>query len=235
MSKKQISIKNIFTNGIVKENPVLRSALALCPALAVTTSAINGFGMGIATTGVLMFSNTAIAVLRKVIPDKVRIPAYITVIAATVTMMQMIIRAFAPTLDESLGIFLPLIASNCIVLGRAEAFARKSKIFPSMVDGLSMGIGNTIALVLIGSIREILGLGSWFGIVLNNGEIFENIQLFFLPPGGLLALAFLVALTNRIAVKKGKEPATLNCRSCPNSEICQPDIASNISDNGLAT
>jgi len=221
MPKKKVNLKKVFTTGIIKENPVLRLALGLCPVLAVTTSAVNGLGMGAATAFVLIVSNMVISLLRKVIPDKVRIPAYILTIAAIVTMMHMLIRAFAPALNDSLGIFLPLIACNCIVFGRAESFARKNKIFPSIVDALSSGIGNTIALVLIGSLREILGAGTWFGMVINSGEVFENIQLFILPPGGLLVLAFLVAVTNKIAIKKGQEPVSLNCKTCPSFERCR--------------
>jgi len=222
MAKKERSLKHIFTEGILKENPVLRSALGLCPVLAVTTSAFNGLGMGVATIFVLILSNMTISLLRKVIPDKVRIPAYILTIAAVVTMLQMLIRAFAPALDDALGIFLPLIAVNCIVFGRVESFARKNKVFPSMIDGLGMGIGNTIALILIGSLREILGNGSWFGMVFNNGEIFENMQLFILPPGGLLVLAFLVVIMNKMAIKKGKAPACLSgCKACPIADRCQ--------------
>jgi len=224
MPKREVNLKKVFTTGIVKENPVFRLALGLCPVLAVTTSAFNGIGMGVATAFVVILSNIIVSLLRKVIPDKVRIPAYILIITAIVTMLQMLIRAFAPALNDALGIFLPLIAVNCIVFGRAESFARKNKIFPSIIDGLSTGIGNTIALVLIGSLREILGNGTWFGIVINSGEIFENIQLFVLPPGGLLALAFLVAITNKIAAKKGQAPATLNCRSCPSFDRCKAAI-----------
>jgi len=221
MSKKELNLKHVFTTGIIKENPVLRSALGLCPVLAVTMSAMNGLGMGIATAFVLILSNMTISLLRKVIPDKVRIPAYIVIISAIVTMLQMLIRAFAPALDRSLGIFLPLIAVNCIIFGRAESFARKNKIFPSMLDALGMGIGNTIALVLVGSLREILGSGSWFGMVINSGETFEPMLLFILPPGGLLAFALIIAVINKIAIKKGEEPASLTCKSCPNATRCQ--------------
>jgi len=217
MSKKEVNLKRVFTAGIIKENPVFRSALGLCPALAVTTSAFNGLGMGVATALVVVLSNIVISLLRKVIPDKVRIPAYILTIAAIVTMTQMLIRAFAPALNDALGIFLPLIAVNCIVFGRVESFARKNKIFPSIIDGLGMGVGNTIALVLIGSVREILGSGSWFGLVINSGE---TMQLFVLAPGGLLAFAFLVALVNKIALKKGKEPVSLKCEACPSFNRC---------------
>ena len=221
MSKKDVNLKRVFTIGIFKENPVLRSALGLCPVLAVTTSAFNGLGMGIATAFVLILSNMIISLFRKVIPDKVRIPANIVIIAAIVTILQMLVRAFAPALDSALGIFLPLIAVNCIIFGRAESFARKNKVLPSIIDGIGMGIGNIIALILVGSLREILGAGSWFGIVINSGEIFETMQLFILPPGGLLAFAFIIAVMNKMALKKGREPVALNCKSCPSSEHCQ--------------
>ena len=221
MSKKEIKLKTVLSAGIIKENPVLRSALGLCPVLAVTTSALNGLGMGIATALVLVLSNMVTSLLRKVIPDKVRIPANILIISAIVTMIGMLIRAFAPALDDALGIFLPLIAVNCIVFGRVESFARKNKVLPSMVDGLGMGIGNIIALILIGSLREIIGAGSWFGMVVNSGQ---TIQLFILPPGGLLALAFLVALTNKIAIKKKEAPASLNCRACPSFDRCSSSL-----------
>ena len=224
MIKKEISLKKIFEAGIIKENPVLRSALGLCPALAITTSALNGLGMGIATAFVLIFSNMIISIFRKVIPDKVRIPAFIVIISALVAIMQMLVRAFAPTLDEALGIFLPLVAVNCIVFGRGESFARKNKVFPSVIDGFSMGVGNMVALILIGSFREVLGVGTWFGIMINNGEHLETMGLFVLPPGGLLVLAFLVALMNKMAIKNGKEPAALGCKACPSSENCQTPL-----------
>ena len=220
---KEINLKKVFTVGIIKENPVLRSALGLCPVLAVTTTAFNGLGMGIATAFVLILSNMTTSLLRKVIPDKVRIPANILIIAAIVTILQMLIRAFAPVLDDALGIFLPLIAVNCIVFGRVESFARKNKVLPSMIDGLGMGIGNTIALILVGSLREIIGAGSWFGMILTNGE---TMQLLILPPGGLLALAFFVALTNKIAIRKKMEPASLNCRACPSFDRCTSALES---------
>ncbi|MBQ2825457.1 MAG: electron transport complex subunit E, partial [Clostridia bacterium] len=151
------------TKGIIKENPVLTLVLGTCPTLAVTTAASNAIGMGLAATIVLIGSNAVISALRKVIPDKVRIPAYITIIATFVTIVQMIVKAFAPAIDESLGIFLPLIVVNCIILGRAEMFASKNPVIPSMLDGLGMGIGFTAALLLMGSIRELLGAGTWFG------------------------------------------------------------------------
>ena len=150
----------IFTNGLVKENPVLRLVLGTCPTLAVTTMAFNGLGMGIAATFVLFCSNIAISLLRNVIPDKVRLPAYITVIATFVSIVQMLVKAYVPALDKSLGVFLPLIVVNCIILGRAEMFASKNKPLDSALDGLGMGLGFTLTLVLMGSIREILGSGT---------------------------------------------------------------------------
>ena len=153
-----------FTKGIVKENPVLCLVLGTCPTLAVTTSAANAIGMGVAATAVLICSNAVISALRKVIPDKVRIPAYITIIAGFVTIVQMLVKAFAPAINDSLGIFLPLIVVNCIILGRAEMYAGKNPVIPSILDGLGMGVGITAALLLMGIIRELLGSGSIFGV-----------------------------------------------------------------------
>ncbi len=220
MAKKEKSLGQVFTAGFVKENPVLRLVLGTCPTLAVTTMASNAIGMGVAATLVLVCSNAAISALRKVIPDKVRIPAFITIIATFVTLVQMIVKAFAPSIDESLGIFLPLIVVNCIILGRAESFASKNKVLPSILDGLGMGIGFTMALLLMGSIREILGNGTWFGMVLNNGSIIQPMLIFILPPGGFFVFGLLVALANKLAVKKGKAPATLGCASCPAAASC---------------
>ena len=182
------------TKGIIKENPVLTLVLGTCPTLAVTTAASNAIGMGLAATIVLIGSNAVVSALRKVIPDKVRIPAYITIIATFVTIVQMLVKAFAPAIDESLGIFLPLIVVNCIILGRAEMFASKNPVVPSMLDGLGMGIGFTAALLLMGSIRELLGAGTWFGM-----EIIPalNIVIFLLPPGGFFVFGMLIALANK--------------------------------------
>lgn len=151
----------VFSNGLLKENPSLRLVLGTCPTLAVTTLAVNGLGMGLAATFVLVCSNIAISALRKIIPDKVRLPAYITVIATFVTVLQMLVKAFVPALDSALGIFLPLIVVNCIILGRAEMFASKNNVLDSALDGIGMGIGFTITLTIMGSIREILGAGTW--------------------------------------------------------------------------
>lgn len=161
----------IFTNGIFKENPVLVLVLGTCPTLAVTTLAQNGIGMGIATTLVLLGSNLLISLLKNVIPDKVRIPSYIVIIAGLVTIVGFLVKALSPSLDQQLGIFLPLIVVNCIILGRAEMFASKNKVVDSVLDGLGMGLGFTLALFIIGSVREILGSGSWMGISLTRDAI----------------------------------------------------------------
>lgn len=220
MAKQQKSLGQIFTAGIIKENPVLRLVLGTCPTLAVTTMAMNGLGMGAAATVVLVGSNLVISLLRKVIPDKIHIPAYITIIAGFVTIIQMFVKAFAPALDASLGIFLPLIVVNCIILGRAESFASKNGPLASVLDGLGMGIGFTVTLVLMGSIRELLGNGTIFGLVVNSGSIIPPMLIFILPPGGFFVFGMLVALANKIAVKKGAEPATLGCGGCPMKDSC---------------
>lgn len=208
-----------FSKGIIKENPVLRLMLGTCATLAVTTAASNAIGMGAATTFVLVCSNAVISALRKVIPDKVRIPAYITIIAAFVTIVQLLIQAYSPALDESLGIFLPLIVVNCIILGRAEMYANKNKVLPSILDGLGMGVGFTIALLLMGIIRELLGAGTVFGIPITAGFM-PPIIIFILPPGGFFVFGMLIALANRISEGKGQKPAELGCASCPLATSC---------------
>ena len=220
MAKKEKSLGQVLTAGFVKENPVLRLVLGTCPTLAITTMASNAIGMGVAATLVLVCSNAVISLLRKVIPDKVRIPAFITIIAAFVTLVQMIVKAYAPSIDASLGIYLPLIVVNCIILGRAESFAIKNKVLPSILDGLGMGIGFTMALLLMGSIREILGNGTWFGMVINNGSVIQPMLILILPPGGFFVFGMLVALANKLAERKGKEPAKLGCASCPAAASC---------------
>lgn len=220
MAKQQKSLGQIFTAGIIKENPVLRLVLGTCPTLAVTTMAMNGLGMGAAATVVLVGSNLVISLLRKVIPDKIHIPAYITIIAGFVTLIQMFVKAYAPALDSSLGIYLPLIVVNCIILGRAESFASKNGPLASVLDGLGMGIGFTITLVLMGSIRELIGNGTIFGLVVNSGSIIPPMLILILPPGGFFVFGCLVALANKVAVKKGKEPAKLGCCGCPMHETC---------------
>lgn len=219
MAKKQKSLFEIFTAGFVKENPVLRLVLGTCPTLAVTTMAFNGLGMGLAATAVLICSNALISALRKIIPDKIHIPVYITIIAAFVSVVQMLVKAFVPALDSALGIFLPLIVVNCIILGRAESFAGKNKIIPSIVDGVGMGLGFTIALVCMGSIREIIGAGTWFGIQILPAAI-DPMLILILAPGGFFVFGVLMACANKLAEKKGKAPATLNCAGCPASASC---------------
>ena len=207
-----------FSKGIVKENPVLRLVLGTCPTLAVTTAAGNAIGMGVAATLVLVCSNMVISALRHVIPDKVRIPAYITIIAGFVSVVQLLVKAFAPSLDESLGIYLPLIVVNCIILGRAEMFASKNRVLPSILDGLGMGVGFTAALLLMGSIREILGSGSWFGIDLTFGVV-EPMLIFILSPGGFFVFGLLVALANKLAKQDGKQQSA-GCCGCPMVDRC---------------
>jgi len=185
-----------FTKGFIKENPVFVLVLGMCPTLGVTSSAINGLGMGLATTFVLMMSNMVIALVKGVIPDKVRIPAFIVIIAAFVTVVQLLMQAFVPALYKSLGLFIPLIVVNCIVLGRAEAFASKNNVGSSAIDGLGIGLGFTFALVLLGSIREILGSGKIFNITLYS-ENFVTL-VFVLAPGAFIVLGYLIALINRL-------------------------------------
>ena len=220
MAEKKPLIKEL-TKGIIKENPVLCLVLGTCPTLAVTTGVSSAVGMGLAATAVLICSNSVISALRKVIPNKVRIPAYITIIAAFVTIVQMIVKAFAPDLNASLGVYLPLIVVNCIILGRAEMFASKNGIVASALDGLGMGIGFTAALFLMGSIREILGAGSWFGLpipVLSSNPIL----IFILPPGGFFVFGMLMAMANKLNSKKpdNKKTDETGCAACPMSSSC---------------
>lgn len=209
-----------FTNGILKENPTLRLVLGTCPTLAITTAAMNGVGMGVAATLVLVGSNAVISLLRKVIPDKVRIPAYITIIAGFVTIVQMLVKAYAHAIDETLGIYLPLIVVNCIILGRAEMFASKNPVLPSILDGLGMGIGFTAALVLMGMIRELIGAGTIFGLTVTAGAI-EPMTLLLLPPGGFFVFAMLIALANKLTGgAKKTEFGCMGCAGCPSASTC---------------
>ena len=190
---------NILTKGFFKENPTLILVLGCCPTLAVTTSVTNALGMGAATTFVLLMSNMLISALKNVIPDKVRIPSYIVIIATFVSMIDLLIQGFLPSLSASLGVFIPLIVVNCIVLGRAEAFANKNTVFDSLLDGLGMGIGFTIALTLIGGIREILGSGSFLGYQFIPSEY--NMLIFVLAPGAFLVFGFVMAAVRFIVNK----------------------------------
>jgi electron transport complex protein RnfE len=185
-----------FTKGFIKENPVFVLLLGMCPTLGVTSSAINGLGMGLATTFVLLMSNIVVSLVKNVIPDKVRIPAFIVIIAAFVTVVQLIMQAYVPALYKSLGLFIPLIVVNCIVLGRAEAFASKNSIGSSAIDGLGIGLGFSFALVLLGSIREILGSGKIFDITIYPENYVTLI--FVLAPGAFIVLGYLIAVINRI-------------------------------------
>ena len=186
---------NNFTKGFFKENPILVLVLGTCPTLATTSSSLNGMGMGIATTFVLVGSNVVISMLADLIPDKVRIPAFVVIIASFVTIVDLLMQAYVPGLYEKLGIFIPLIVVNCIVLGRAEAFASKNSVFSSMLDGLGMGLGFTMALGILGAFREIMGSGSIFGYKFIPGD---GILVFILAPGAFIALGYLIALINRL-------------------------------------
>lgn len=194
-------MKNIFLNGLFKENPTFVLFLGMCPTLAVTTAAVNGLGMGLSTMAVLVCANVFISLLRKFIPDKVRIAAYVVVIASFVTIVEMVLKAYAPSISESLGLYIPLIVVNCIILGRAEAFASKNGFVKSAVDGFGMGLGFTAALCIIGSIRELLGAGSIFGItVFGNG--FQPMTIMILPPGAFLTLGLVVMVINIVSSKR---------------------------------
>lgn len=186
----------ILLNGLIKENPTFVLLLGMCPTLGTTSSAINGMSMGLATTFVLICSNIVISLIKNLVPDKVRIPAYIVVIAAFVTMVEMIMQAYVPALYASLGLFIPLIVVNCIVLGRAEAFAAKNSVVPSMFDGLGIGLGFTLALTLLGCIRELLGTGKIFDFAIYPESY--GMLLFVLAPGAFIALGFLIAIVNKL-------------------------------------
>lgn len=217
---EKMSLAKEFSKGIVKENPVLRLVLGTCPTLAVTTSVESAIGMGLAASAVLVCSNIVISALRKIIPSKVRIPAYIVIIAGFVTIVQMLVRAFLPQIDEMLGVYLPLIVVNCIILGRAEAFAGKNPVLLSAVDGLGMGVGFTCALLLMSGIRELLGSGSLYGFTVLPESI-PPMTIFVLAPGGFFVFGILIALANKLAEKNGKPKAELKgCSACPMAASC---------------
>ena len=207
---KDNKLSKIFLNGVITENPTFRLVLGTCPTMAVTTSALNGLGMGAAATFVLIGSNTVISLLRKFIPDRVRIPAFIVVICTFVTMIQLIMQAYLPSLYAALGIFIPLIVVNCIILARAEAFASKNPVLDSAVDGLGMGIGFTLALTLIGAVRELLGNGSIFGIDIL-GASYQPMLLMVLASGGFLTFGLMLgifnAVMNKFRLKRIREEA----------------------------
>lgn len=211
-------------NGLVKENPTFVLMLGMCPTLAVTTLAVNGIGMGLTTTVILALSNVMISALRKVIPDGVRMPAYIVIVASFVTIVQFLLQAYLPNLYDSLGIYIPLIVVNCIILGRAEAYASKNPVIPSFFDGLGMGFGFTVGLTAIGIVRELIGSGKIFGFQVMPSA-YEPVTIFILAPGAFLVLTLLVALQNRVKrslEKKGIETkigsgCTGECASCQES------------------
>ena len=210
----------ILTRGLIKENPVLVSLLGLCPVLAVSTQAENALGMGVATTTVLLGSNVVISLLRNIIPEKVRIPCYIVLIAGFVTIVAMILEAYAYPMHQALGIFLPLITVNCIVFARAEVFAKKNSPIDSAIDAIGMGAGFTLALIIIASLREVLGSGSWFGIEIS--WLKDNaIAIFTMAPGGFLVLAFVIAIVNKITKGRSIKRSDFGCHSCPMVSHCK--------------
>ncbi len=218
-----------FSKGILKENPVFRLCLGTCPTLAISTTLSGSIGMGLAATLVLICSNTVISLLRKVIPDKIRIPAYITVIAGFVTIVQMLVQAFLPALNATLGIYLPLIVVNCIILGRAEAFAGKNPVLLSALDGLGMGIGFTVSISLMGFIRELLGSGTVLGHTVGNPPML----VFVMAPGGFFVFGMMVALVSAISKKHGKKPVEqIGCENCPAKGCCG---AAEVGCNGEGT
>lgn len=218
----------VFLNGLLKENPTFVLMLGMCPTLAVTTSAINGLGMGLTTTAVLVLSNVIISLLRNIIPNKIRIPAFIVIIASFVTILQMLLQAFIPFLYDALGIYIPLIVVNCIILGRAESFASKNKMIPSFFDGLGMGLGFTVALTIIGAVREILGAGELFGFHIMP-DAYVPIRVFGLAPGAFFVLAMLTAIQNKVKRNmeaKGKDASKIqsgcgtDCMNCAEASGC---------------
>ena len=205
-------------NGIIKENPTFVMMLGMCPTLAVTTSCINGIGMGLTTTVVLALSNVFISLLRKIIPNKARVPAFIVVVASFVTMVQFLLEAYLPSLNASLGIYIPLIVVNCIILGRAESYASKNPILPSLFDGIGMGLGFTVGLGSLGALREIIGAGKIFGISILPDAV-EPIRVIGSAPGAFLVLACLVAIQNKVKLSSGKKvkeevSCNGNCGGC---------------------
>ncbi len=222
------SVKERLYNGIVKENPTFVLVLGMCPTLAVTTSAMNGLGMGLTTMVVLALSNMIISLMRNIIPDKVRIPAFIVIIASFVTIMQLLLQGFLPSLYDALGIYIPLIVVNCIILGRAESYASKNPVIPSLFDGIGMGLGFSFALTCIGAVREILGAGEIFGFHIMP-ESYVPISIFVMAPGAFFVLATLTAIQNKIKAageKKGKDMSKIqsgcseDCLGCDGKGGC---------------
>lgn len=196
-----MKLSKVFKNGLINENPIFVQLVGMCSTLAVTTNVLNSFAMGMAVIAVLVGSNVVISALRKVIPDKIRIPAFVVVIATFVTIVEMFMRAYAQPIYEALGIFLPLIVVNCIIFARAEAFAFKNKVIPSIVDGISVGLGYTVAIVILGAIREILGAGTFLGKQLF-GAAFQPATIFVMPPGAFIVLGLMIGIFNIVRNRK---------------------------------
>ena len=210
-------------NGIIKENPTFVLILGMCPTLAVTSSLVNGAGMGLSTMAVLELSNMVISMLRNIIPNGVRVPAFIVIVASFVTILQFLLEAYLPSLNSALGIYIPLIVVNCIILGRAESYASKNPVLPSIFDGLGMGLGFTIALSLLGGFREILGAGTILGI---NIPHWDGIGIFVMAPGAFFVLAALIAIQNQIRISHGKKPRKLQCeQGCAGCTGCGSDYS----------
>ena len=210
-------------NGIIKENPTFVLILGMCPTLAVTSSLVNGAGMGLSTMAVLVLSNMVISMLRNIIPNGVRVPAFIVIVASFVTILQFLLEAYLPSLNSALGIYIPLIVVNCIILGRAESYASKNPVLPSIFDGLGMGLGFTIALSLLGGFREILGAGTILGI---NIPHWDGIGIFVMSPGAFFVLAALIAIQNQIRISHGKKPRKLQCeQGCAGCTGCGSDYS----------
>lgn len=203
---KKKSLMQVFMNGILNENPTFRLLLGMCPTLAISTAASNGLGMGLAATFVLVFSNLAISALRNMIPDKVRIPSFVVVIATFVTIIDLTIKAFVPALSASLGLYIPLIVVNCIIFARAESFAFKNPVLPSIFDGLGMGLGFTLALTLLSSVREIIGSGKWFGMAVMPAG-YKPMSIIISPAGGFITLGLLILIVNAVvkSIEKHKK------------------------------
>jgi len=214
--KKDTPLERIW-NGIYVENPVFCLILGMCPTLATTTSATNAIGMGLSTTAILVASNLMISLLKKIIPGRMRIPSYIVIIASFVTIVELMMEGFTPAVYEALGIYIPLIVVNCIIMGRAEAYAGKHGPVESVFDGIGMGIGFTLALLLIGSVREIVGAGTWFGLRVTPGS-YVPVNLFILAPGAFLVMAFFVAIMNKLKIGAARrtnwDPTENGCAGC---------------------
>jgi electron transport complex protein RnfE len=214
------SYLQLLYNGIIKENPSLILMLGMCPTLAVTTSASNGMGMGLSTMAVLVLANLLISLLRKIIPDAVRLPAFIVVVASLVTVVEMVTQAYMPALYESLGLYIPLIVVNCIILGRAESYASKNPVLPSIFDGIGMGLGFTLALTAMATVREVFGAASFAGMAI---PFLENYKIEFLvkAPGGMLVYGLLIALVCALTQGNAPKKKSFSCAGCPSAAYCQ--------------